>query len=81
MATYVTVEVDADEVLEQLDDQELIDEIESRGWTVVEDDAPEELFELTRGDLELLMSLLVDARIGSREYFLREALYKIALKK
>lgn len=80
MGHYVSIDVDVDTVLQDLDDQDLIDEIESRGWTVV-DDFQEELFELTRDDLELLGSLLVDARIGSREYFLREALHKISLKK
>lgn len=39
--TYVEVEVDLDD----FDDQDLIDEIESRGWRVVEDSdyAPEDL--------------------------------------
>jgi len=54
----VTVDVDVyvDDVINEMDDQELIDELESRGYTVVKDEKVVEAFE--REDWHFLLEIL-----------------------
>ena len=54
----VTVDVDVyvDDVINEMDDQELIDELSSRGYTVVKDEKVVEAFE--REDLKLLIEII-----------------------
>ena len=54
----VTVDVDVyvDDVINEMDDQELIDELNSRGYTVTKDSAVVEAFE--REDWEYLLEIL-----------------------
>lgn len=66
---YVTVDVGLEEFL----DQELIDELEERGWYVSEDE-PEE--QLTREEKDVILDLLARAKPGSMEYEIYEKLRK-----
>ena len=66
---YVEVEVGLEEFL----DQELIDELEERGWYVSEDE-PEE--QLTREEKDVILDLLARAKPGSIEYNIYEKLRK-----
>ena len=43
--TYVTVQVDADEILEELTDEELISELKSRGKAYNDTDKMQEVFQ------------------------------------
>ena len=54
----VTVDVDVyvDDVIDEMDDQELIDELNSRGYTVTKDSAVVEAFE--REDWQFLLEML-----------------------
>ena len=54
----VTVDVDVyvDDVINEMDDQELIDELNSRGYTVTKDAAVVEAFE--REDWQFLLEML-----------------------
>ncbi len=66
---YISVEVS----LEEFDDQELIDELESRGWYVSEDE-PEE--QLTREEKDVIVNLMGIGKVGSIEYNIYEKLRK-----
>ena len=54
----VTVDVDVyvDDVINEMDDQELIDELSSRGYTVIKDEKVVEAFE--REDWHFLLDML-----------------------
>ncbi len=68
---YISVEVDVE--LDEFEDCELIDELESRGWYVSEDD-----LDLTREEKDAVINLLSRAmvRLGSIEHKIYEKLRK-----
>ena len=66
---YIQVEVS----LEEFDDQELIDELEERGWFVSEDE-PEE--QLTREEKDVITNMMGIGKVGSIEYNIYEKLRK-----
>ena len=66
---YVEVEVGLEEFL----DQELIDELEERGWYVSEDEPDEQL---TREEKDVILDLFTRAKPGSMEYEIYEKLRK-----
>jgi len=66
---YIQVEVR----LEEFDDQELIDELEERGWFVSEDE-PEE--QLTREEKDVITNMMGIGKVGSIEYNIYEKLRK-----
>lgn len=66
---YIEVEVSLEEFL----DQELIDELEERGWYVSEDE-PEE--QLTREEKDVIMNMMGIGKVGSIEYNIYEKLRK-----
>lgn len=59
---YVDVTVDID--LNEFDDQELIDELEGRGW-IVSDEKGKEFLDLTDEELDYIASLVCNERFGS----------------
>lgn len=71
---YINVEIDVE--LDEFDDQELIDELESRGWYVGEekDWKPEE--PLTREEKDVIMNMMGIGKVGSIEYNIYEKLRK-----
>lgn len=68
---YITVDVDVE--LDEFEDQELIDELEGRGWFVSEDEPDEQL---TREEKDVILDLLARAKPGSIEYNIYEKLRK-----
>jgi hypothetical protein len=70
---YVTVGVDVDVDLVDFDDQELIDELEERGWYVSEDEPNEQL---TREEKDVIMNMMGIGKVGSIEYNIYEKLRK-----
>ncbi|MDA1317395.1 MAG: hypothetical protein O3B87_05245 [bacterium] len=56
---YVKVEVDLDE----FDDDDLIDEIESRGWLVREKE--KEFLDLTSDELDYIVDLVINCKPGT----------------
>jgi hypothetical protein len=66
---YIQVEVS----LEEFDDQELVDELEERGWFVSEDE-PEE--QLTREEKDVITNMMGIGKVGSIEYNIYEKLRK-----
>ena len=68
---YITVDIDVE--LDEFDDQELIDELESRGLYVSEDD-----LDLTREEKDVILDMLSRAmvRLGSIEHEIYEKLRK-----
>jgi len=71
---YVTVDVEVG--LEEFDDQELIDELEGRGWFVGEEKGWEPDEQLTQDEILLIADLFSNAEIGSEKYFIYEKLRK-----
>lgn len=68
---YISVEVDVE--LDEFDDQELIDELESRGWYVSEDEPYEAL---TSEERDVIVNLMGIGKVGSIEYNIYEKLRK-----
>ena len=68
---YINVEIDVE--LDEFDDQELIDELESRGWYVSEEDPDEPL---TREEKDVIVNLMGIGKVGSIEYNIYEKLRK-----
>lgn len=68
---YISVEIDVE--LDEFDDQELIDELESRGWYVSEEE-PEE--QLTREEKDVITNMMGIGKVGSIEYNIYEKLRK-----
>ncbi len=68
---YINVEVDVE--LDEFEDCELIDELESRGWYVSEDE-PEE--QLTREEKDVITNMMGIGKVGSIEYNIYEKLRK-----
>jgi hypothetical protein len=67
-----TVEVDILDYLGDIDTDDLIEELEARGFRAIDDfDTTDEL---TKDDIFLLMGLVYDSKPGSQEYFIREKL-------
>lgn len=66
---YIEVDVN----LEDFEDQELIDELEERGYYVSEDE-PEE--QLTREEKDVIMNMMGIGKVGSIEYNIYEKLRK-----
>jgi hypothetical protein len=71
---YTTVDVYVD--LNDFDDQELIDELENRGWFVGEEKGWEPDEQLTKDEIQLIADLFSNAEIGSKKYFIYEKLRK-----
>ena len=71
---YMTVDVHVD--LNEFDDQDLIDELENRGWFVGEEKGWEPVEQLTQNEILLIADLFSNAEIGSEEYFIYEKLRK-----
>jgi hypothetical protein len=71
---YMTVDVHVD--LNEFDDQDLIDELENRGWFVGEEKGWEPDEQLTKDEILLIANLFSNAEIGSNEYFIYEKLRK-----
>jgi len=71
---YMTVDVHVD--LNEFDDQDLIDELENRGWFVGEEKGWEPDEQLTKDEKLLIAGLFFNAEIGSEEYFIYEKLRK-----
>jgi hypothetical protein len=66
--TYVTVDVDV--YLDEFDDQDLVDELQDRGYTVLESDDPYE--PLTKQEALLIMDKFSGAKPGTEEYEIYE---------
>jgi hypothetical protein len=64
----VTIEVDVD--LDSFDDEDLIDELEDRGYDVYDS----ETHRLTEDETRIMIGALESARPGTPEYFLYEKL-------
>jgi hypothetical protein len=62
---YIDVTVDVD--LDEFDDQELIDELESRGW-IVSEEKGKEIIDLTNDELDYISSLVFAAKPGTLGY-------------
>lgn len=78
MASYktVTVDVDVDIDLEEFDDQDLIDELQSRDYIVIDEDDEDEDRMITRIEARMLVEVIGDnQRIGSELWNLREKLF------
>jgi hypothetical protein len=71
---YMTVDVHVD--FNEFDDQDLIDELENRGWFVGEEKGWEPDVSLTQNEINLIADILSNAEIGSEEYFIYEKLRK-----
>jgi hypothetical protein len=71
---YMTVDVHVD--LNEFDDQDLIDELENRGWFVGEEKGWEPDEQFTKDEKLLIAGLFSNAEIGSEEYFIYEKLRK-----
>ena len=71
---YITVDVDVE--LDEFEDQELIDELEGRGWFVSEEKGWEPDQQLTREEKDVILELLARAKPGSIEYNIYEKLRK-----
>jgi hypothetical protein len=59
---YIDVTVDVD--LDEFDDQELIDEIESRGW-IVSEEKGKEFLDLTFEELDYIVDLVINCKPGT----------------
>jgi hypothetical protein len=66
---YISVEVELDE----FDDQELIDELEERGYYVSEEDPDEPL---TSEEKDVIVNLMGIGKVGTIEYNIYEKLRK-----
>ena len=62
---YIDVTVDVG--LDEFEDQELIDELEGRGW-IVSDEKGKEFIDLDDYELDLISHLTKDAKLGSDAY-------------
>lgn len=62
---YIDVTVDVD--LNEFDDDELIDELESRGW-VVSEEKGKEFLHLTEDELDYIADLVCNAKPGTLGY-------------
>ena len=62
---YIDVTVDVG--LDEFEDQELIDELEGRGW-IVSDEKGKEFIDLDDYELDLISNLTKDAKLGSDAY-------------
>ena len=71
---YLTVDVDVD--MSEFDDQELIDELERRGWFVGEEKDWRPNEELTDDEIEYIVSMLTYAVPGSFAHGIYEKLRK-----
>lgn len=73
--SYVTATVDVDVELGDFDDQDLIDEIEGRGWRVIEDNdyVPEDL---TSDEINAIIGVFRDSAPGTLGYEIYEKLRK-----
>lgn len=70
------INMDVEVELGAIDDQELIDELEERGWFVGEEKGWEPDEQLTQDEILLIADLFSNAEIGSNEYFIYEKLRK-----
>jgi hypothetical protein len=68
---YISVEVDVE--LDEFDDQELIAELEDRGWYVSEEDPGETL---TSEERDVIVNLMGIGKVGTIEYNIYEKLRK-----
>lgn len=68
---YISVEVDVE--LDEFDDQELIDELEGRGYYVSEEEPGEPL---TSEERDVIVNLMGAGKVGTIEYEIYEKLRK-----
>lgn len=73
MAT-ISVDVDLEDVFYELDDQDLIEELEGRGYAVTEE-LDEEL-NLSDEEMDTLIDMVINGKPGSIEYKIYEKLRK-----
>jgi hypothetical protein len=71
---YLTVDVDVD--MNEFDDQELIDELERRGWFVGPEKNWEPIEGLTDDEMDYIVSMLIHAIPGTFAYEIYEKLRK-----
>jgi hypothetical protein len=67
-SAYITVDVDV--CIDEFDDQDLVEELESRGYTVLTEDDPYE--PLTKQEVLLIMDKFSGAKPGTDEYEIYE---------
>jgi len=72
MSRYIDVTVDID--MGEFDDQDLIDELENRGWYVGEEKGWTPNEELTEDEILCILKKFQDATPGTIEYFIYEKL-------
>jgi len=65
---YITIDVDV--YMNEFDDQDLVEELESRGYTVLEEDDRDE--PLTKQEALLIMDKFSGAKPGTEEYEIYE---------
>ena len=73
MAT-ISVDVDLEDVFYELDDDDLIEQLERRGYVVTEE-LDEEL-NLSKEEMDTLIDMVINAKPGSIEYSIYEKLRK-----
>ena len=71
---YITVDVDVE--LDEFEDQELIDELEGRGWFVGPDKDWEPDEGLTDEEKDVIVKMMGIGKVGSIEYNIYEKLRK-----
>lgn len=72
--TTISVDVDLEDVFYEIDDQDMIDQLERRGY-VVTDELDDEL-NLSKEELDTLIDMVINAKPGSIEYNIYEKLHK-----
>ena len=70
---YVTIDVDV--YLDEFDDDTLIEELEDRGYMVVEGESDEDQ-RLTEEEIDVILKLLTVHDVGTTEYSIYEKLRK-----
>ena len=70
---YVNVDVNID--LDEFDDQELIDELEDRGW-IVSDEKGKEILDLTSEELDYIVDLVINCKPGTTGHEIYDKLKK-----
>ena len=73
MAT-ISVDVDLEDVFYELDDQDLIGQLERRGYVVTEEISDQ--YKLNKEELDTLIDMVINGKPGSIEYNIYEKLRK-----
>ena len=72
--TTISVDVDLEDVFYEIDDQDLIDQLERRGYVVTEE-LDEEL-NLNKEEMDTLIDMVINAKPGTIEHSIYEKLRK-----